>query len=52
MNNRIYTFASNLVVAIGCGLAGYKPGQIAWMFNAPVPRNVNLPPEFLEFIQE
>lgn len=36
------------VVAIGCGLAGYKPAQIAWMFDLPCPRNVFLPPEFLE----
>jgi hypothetical protein len=33
------------VVAIGCGLAGYKPAQIAPMFLA-APGNVKLPPEF------
>lgn len=33
------------VVAIGCGLAGYKPEQIAPMF-AGAPSNVHLPPEF------
>lgn len=33
------------IVAIGCGLAGYKPEQIAPMFkNAPL--NCNLPHEF------
>ena len=34
------------VTPIGCGLAGYKPKQIAWMFDMPCPRNVILPPEF------
>lgn len=33
------------VVAIGCGLAGYKPEQIGPMF-AGAPANVHLPPEF------
>jgi len=33
------------VVAIGCGLAGYKPEQIAPMF-AGAGDNVQLPPEF------
>lgn len=33
------------VVAIGCGLAGYKPYQIGPMF-AHAPKNVILPPEF------
>jgi len=33
------------VVAIGCGLAGYTPEQIAPMFEG-VPGNVKLPPEF------
>lgn len=33
------------VVAIGCGLAGYTPGDIAPMFH-DAPPNVNLPPEF------
>lgn len=31
---------------IGCGLAGYKPADIAPLF-ADAPRNVVLPPEFL-----
>lgn len=35
------------VTPIGCGLAGYEPKDIAWMFDAPCPRNVLLPPEFL-----
>lgn len=35
------------VVSIGCGLAGYKPWQIAPMFNpAQQIRNVLLTPEF------
>lgn len=34
------------VTAIGCGLAGYKPKDIAWMFDLPCPRNVILPDEF------
>ena len=33
------------LTAIGCGLAGYKPEQIAPMF-ADAPLNVKLPPEF------
>ena len=33
------------VVAIGCGLAGYKPEQIGPMFKG-APANVHLPPEF------
>ena len=37
------------LTAIGCGLAGYKPSQIAPFFiNAP--DNVLLPPEFLEIL--
>jgi hypothetical protein len=31
---------------IGCGLAGYRPGDIAPLF-AEAPANVQLPPEFL-----
>jgi len=34
------------VVAIGCGLAGYAPSDIAPMFNG-APDNVKLPVEFL-----
>lgn len=36
-----------LLTPIGCGLAGYKPKQIAPMF-ANAPANVILPPEFTE----
>lgn len=35
-----------LVTAIGCGLAGYKPEQIAPLFK-DIPENVVLPEEFL-----
>lgn len=35
------------VVAIGCGLAGYQPWQIAPMFIGS-PGNVRLPPEFVQ----
>lgn len=35
------------VTAIGCGLAGYKPEEIAPMF-ADAPPNCILPPEFAE----
>jgi hypothetical protein len=35
------------IVAIGCGLAGYKLEQIAPMFN-DVPENCNLPSEFVK----
>jgi hypothetical protein len=34
-----------VVTAIGCGLAGYKPDQIAPMFR-DAPRNCELPVEF------
>jgi hypothetical protein len=34
------------LTAIGCGLAGYKPAQIAPMF-ASAPPNVIKPPEFV-----
>lgn len=34
------------VTPIGCGLAGYQPRDIGWMFDAPCPRNVILPDEF------
>lgn len=33
------------VVAIGCGIAGFTPADIAPMFSA-APKNVNLPEEF------
>jgi hypothetical protein len=35
------------ITAIGCGLAGYRPEQIAPMFVG-APENCRLPPEFLE----
>jgi len=38
------------VTAIGCGLAGYKPEQIAPLFDLPCPRNVELPDEFLKVL--
>jgi hypothetical protein len=37
------------VTAIGCGLAGYKPEQIAPMFKG-APDNCELPPEFIPFL--
>jgi hypothetical protein len=37
------------VVAIGCGLAGYDPVQIAPMFRSR-PSNVRLPDEFLDVL--
>ena len=39
------------VVAIGCGLAGYKPATIAPLF-AFAPKNVKLPPEFEEVFKK
>lgn len=39
------------VVAIGCGLAGYKPSQIGPMFEGHTP-NVKLPPEFQPYVGE
>jgi hypothetical protein len=35
---------------IGCGLAGYKDCQIAPMFRG-APPNVNLPPEWLPYVE-
>jgi hypothetical protein len=37
------------VTAIGCGLAGYKPSDIAPMFKN-APSNCNLPKEFKEIL--
>lgn len=37
------------VVAIGCGLAGYKPEQIAPFF-VDTPMNCELPPEFVKVL--
>lgn len=39
------------VTAIGCGLAGYTPEQIAPMFKN-CPDNVNLPQEFIKVLDE
>lgn len=40
-----------VVTPIGCGLAGFKPEQIAPMFkNAPA--NVQLPQEFIDVLQD
>lgn len=39
------------VVAIGCGLAGYNPKEIAPMFRSP-PKNCILPKEFVEVLNE
>lgn len=39
------------IVAIGCGLAGYKPEQIAPMF-AGAPSNCELPPEFRKVLNQ
>jgi hypothetical protein len=39
------------LTAIGCGLAGYKPEQIAPMFKQ-APDNVQLPPEFQYIMTE
>lgn len=41
-----FSFTHFRVTAIGCGLAGYKPEQIAPMFRG-APPNVELPEEFL-----
>lgn len=40
-----------MVTAIGCGLAGYKPKDIAPMF-ADTPVNCVLPEEFKEWLQK
>lgn len=38
------------VTAIGCGLAGYEPAQIAPFF-ALAPENCKLPPEFIAVLR-
>jgi len=43
-----YPFYEFDVVAIGCGLAGYKPEQIGPMFKG-ASNNVHLPPEFEQY---
>jgi len=42
IRRRYLTFT---LTPIGCGLAGYSPAQIAWMFD-DAPPNVLLPAEF------
>lgn len=37
------------VVAIGCGIAGFKPSEIGPMFNG-ASENCNLPSEFFPFV--
>lgn len=39
------------VCAIGCGLAGYTPAEIAPMFR-DAPSNVVLPPEFVAVLEK
>ena len=39
------------VTEVGCGLAGYKPEQIAMLFENS-PENVNLPESFKRIIKE
>lgn len=46
-----YYEESFFVTAVGCGLAGYKPEQIAPMFKDS-PENVNLPKVFLDILKD
>jgi hypothetical protein len=39
------------IVAIGCGIAGFRPEEIAPMFKG-APLNCNLPGEFLAIIEK
>ncbi len=40
------------VTPVGCGLAGYKPNQIAPMFRGALQlNNVKLPPAFLKVLE-
>ena len=48
---RVNTDLTFNVVAIGCGLAGYTPADIAPMF-VQAPSNVKLPAEFNEILKE
>lgn len=41
-----------LVTQIGCGLAGYKPYQIAPLFRGIMPENVRLPSAWEDFFKE
>lgn len=40
-----------LVTPIGCGLAGYKPSDIAPMFQG-APSNVSLPSSFINYLHD
>ena len=46
---RKFPNAAFMLTPIGCGLAGYKPEQIAPFFIG-APENVSLPPEFISVI--
>lgn len=48
LGNPLDTFE---LTPVGCGLAGYKPHQIAPLF-AECPSNVILPPEFLAHVRQ
>lgn len=48
---RAHFWESFNVVAIGCGLAGYEPYDIAPIFSNP-PENVNLPKEFIAYLSK
>lgn len=45
------TWEEFIVTAIGCGLAGFKPAQIAPMFRG-APPNVFLPAVFMEVLRD
>ncbi len=47
---RAHWWLSFNVVAIGCGLAGYKPEEVAPLFINP-PENVNLPQDFVKCLK-
>lgn len=40
------------VTAIGCGLAGYRPKDIAPLFWPVVPDNVRLPEQFIDVLAD
>jgi len=47
---RLHPASNFRLTAIGCGLAGYTPSQIAPFFR-DAPANVILPPEFVAVLQ-
>ncbi len=48
---RVYEDHTYMVTPIGCGLAGYKPCEIAPLFcRLKLPDNILLPQEFIEFV--